>query len=96
MDIYDITLIDSEEVAADTRAFLGRDGHLPVLAVMQVVGDVALRGLLDELRLVAPVDREDPTELGGLLGLRDAPAGVQSGVLQPLRVRVTALAEQVP
>jgi hypothetical protein len=67
-----------------------------VLTVGQVVGDVALRGLLDELRLVAQIPGEHTAELGGLLSVLNALAGVQSGVLQPLSVRVTALAEQVP
>src|SRR4051812_28880128 len=55
-----------------------------------------LGGLLGERRLVTSVDGEDPAELGGPPGRRRAPPGVQGGVLQPLRVRVAALAEQVP
>jgi len=84
------------QFGADPRSFLGRDRRPPVRTAGQVVGDVALRGLLDELRLVPPVPGEDTTELGGLLGLVNALPGVQGGVLQPLSVWVTALAEQVP
>ena len=65
-------------------------------STLQVVGDVPLRGLLDELGLVAQIAGEDAPELGGLLGLLEALAGVEGGVLHPLRVRVAALAEQVP
>jgi len=67
-----------------------------VLAVGQVVAGVPPRRLLQKVGLVAPVDREDPTELGSPLRLRDALPGVQRSVLESLRVRVAALTEQVP
>ena len=84
------------QFSADPGAFFGRDRGLPVLPVGQVVGDVAPCGLLDELRLVAQVAGEHAPELGGLLRLLKALPRVQGGVLQPLRVRVATLAEQVP
>ena len=84
------------QFAADPGPLLRRHCCLPVVAAIQVVGDVPLRSLLDELGLVARVDREDPTELGGLLGLTQRPAGVQRGVLEALGERVAALPEQVP
>ena len=60
------------QFGADLRPHLGGDRGLPVLPVGQVVGDVALRGLLDELRLVAQIPGEDTAELGCLLGLLNA------------------------
>jgi hypothetical protein len=83
------------QLGADPSANLLRDRRLPVDAPLVVVGGEPARGLPQELRRVAGVDREHPAQLGGLLRRRDALAGVQGGVLQPLGVRVAALAEQV-